>query len=311
MSFGARFLVEPGRVAALLDGPACGGDEVTIGFADAAYRFTGLSGPQAAAIGRRYGILCDPPREVPVVSARVAHAPAAQFVVIDTRGWTLDLDLDYAPTRVRFASHGFAGAIDPASVEPGVLVVRDGDDESFLGALENFFRVAVAYRHLNAGGVLLHSAGLVDEGAAFVFFGPSGIGKSTLTGRGAKSGRAVLSDELNALRRVQGRDGPRIVVDQLPFAGDFGSVGVRDASFPVQGLFRLRQAATCDVTPLSPGQAVGMMLSCAPFVNGDPHRAGRLLDTLTLVCDTTPVRALSVSLDGDIWPLLRSTNGNA
>src|SRR6185369_17923284 len=93
--------------------------------------------------------------------------------------------------------------------EDGLLVER--------GIFENLLRIVVAYHMLELGVVLLHSAALADERGAHVFFGPSGAGKSTISRLGSAAGRSVLSDDMNALRIAD----DAVVVEKLPFAGDF------------------------------------------------------------------------------------------
>jgi hypothetical protein len=92
----------------------------------------------------------------------------------------------------------FDAFIDAAA--KAAVVRRHGDDPT---GLITALRTAVSARLPLDGGVLVHAAALSHRGRAIVFFGPSGIGKSTLA---ARSPWPVLDDELAAvLPRGDGR----------------------------------------------------------------------------------------------------------
>jgi hypothetical protein len=97
------------------------------------------------------------------------------------------------------------------------VVRRHGDDPT---GLVTTLRTALSARLPLDGGVLVHAAALSRRGRAMVFFGPSGIGKSTLA---ARSPWRVLDDELAAV--LPRRDG--------------GPHRVSSAAFPAH------QQATC------------------------------------------------------------------
>ena len=73
------------------------------------------------------------------------------------------------------------------------------EGEMFESAFANIFRVVVAYGVVAGGGALLHSAAVAEGDLAQLFVGVSGSGKSTISRLALESGRAVLSDDLNAL----------------------------------------------------------------------------------------------------------------
>ena len=110
----------------------------------------------------------------------------------------------------------------------------------------------------------------------------------------------MLSDELNALFLVNGE--PRLA--QLPFAGDFGGVALERASFPLAGIFLLRQGPTARLDPVDGGRAIGALVAASPFVNGDALRLDRLLDNLERICGAAPARQLTFRLDPDFWRIL-------
>ena len=140
--------------------------------------------------------------------------------------------------------------------------------------------------------MLLHSAGVVDAGSAWVFVGRSGAGKTTLAGSSLAAGREILSDDLNAVVPAPG--GPRVA--PVPFAGDHRG----SATEPVRlaALCRLVQGRRTLLEPMSGAEALSTLLAAAPFVNQDPHRLeqpprrsrGASLHRVHLPCDRGPGR---------------------
>jgi hypothetical protein len=172
---------------------------------------------------------------------------------------------------------------------------------SFFEAIENSFRSIVAYRLLECGGAAIHSSALVDGDGAWVFYGHSGAGKTTIARRGQKSGREVLSDDLNALF-VQDSV-PQVA--KLPFAGELGQTSERRGPFPLAGLARIEQSSDSSWRPMGAAQAIAAMAACAPFLNGDAHRVPRLLANLEPLARGVASGTLRFGLDTDFWPLLR------
>lgn len=352
MSFGSSFLVHPDLFPARRAGEPWGRGEVLLDVAAGPYAFRGLSPSQAAAVRERFGALClDPEGEtgVPAVETLLFRADERDFHPIETRGWTYSLDLETEPAAVRVAGRDLVARLEwrpavplapgvhrgPVSAVPGALAGAlwtpvDGG-AAFQGPFENYFRVLVAYRLLAAGGVLLHSAGLVKAGRAHLFCGSSGAGKSTLCRLAAARGGEVLSDELNALwpgSRGAGGEAVGTRVERLPFAGDFGHVAAPRSSHPLAAVYRLEKAPATKwvaprgaepgeapvaanrlapmsrLAPLSRGEAVATLAACAPCVNADPHRQERLLANLAALVAGAPAAVLTFGLDGGFWDIL-------
>jgi hypothetical protein len=170
---------------------------------------------------------------------------------------------------------------------------------------ENLLRIVTAYHMLEQGGVLLHSAAVVDDAARTVFASPSGAEQiddfpSWLRGR-----RSVLSDDMNALRT----EANAVVVEKLPFAGDFGStLNPAERFFPVCDLYRLEKGPVPAIRTLPPASAIAALLECAPFVNRNPFRYEALIDNLENLHARLPVRVLTFPRDERTWEYLGSSH---
>jgi hypothetical protein len=206
---------------------------------------------------------------------------------------------------VRVAGWRFMARIDGLDAQGGrslraSLFTCESEGSHFLAQVENFFRLVVAYRLLELGGVLLHSAGLAWKGRALVFVGHSGAGKTTLSRLGLAAGHTVLSDDMNALCPDDSR---RLMAEKLPFAGDLGRVPSPRQAFPLAAVCRLRKGENRR-RRIRPAEAVAFLVGSAPFVNVDPHRSDRLTNNLENLVRTVPVDELSFSREGGFWHLL-------
>lgn len=158
--------------------------------------------------------------------------------------------------------------------------------------LDAFLRSLISWNLLDTGGLMLHSAGLVLGGKAYVFPGKSGAGKSTLSRLALEAGVEVISDEINLLRpeprgwRAYGS----------PFWGEMRAGG-RQASWPLGGLFLLKKAGTASLLPCSGGDAFKAVLRClVNFSRSGEVSASALLAAGRLLA-AAPARRLAFARD--------------
>ncbi|MDH3522241.1 MAG: hypothetical protein OES32_01520 [Acidobacteriota bacterium] len=303
MAFGNQFLTEPALFPARCAGLPAGEARLAVELPGGPYLLEGLSAGQHAALARRYGERCSSPAAgARGTELRVFRADPSEFVTIDRRGWTNRFDFEYHERSVHVAGSQTMARISwQPRLAAALWTALDAGGE-FLEAFENCFRVLSAYRLLELGGAILHSSCVVSEGVAWVFLGPSGAGKTTIARLALASGRAVLSDDINALRATDSA----ALVEKMPFAGELGPTNERVGPFPVAALARIEQAARDSWRPLSTAAAVAAVLGCAPFVNGDPYRLPVLMDNLESLVRGIPTGVLEFSLGGAPWPVLEA-----
>ncbi len=302
MNFAASFLREPDLFPRRSAGERWGDGELRVDVVGGPYRFAGLSEEQAAFLERHFRAVRLEGQGAEDVPIRAFRVGGDELLPIVEPGWELRMDLDADTDALRFASRGFFGRLDWRPALAASVWLPDGDGESWLGIFENALRLAAAYRLLERGGLLLHSAGVVAAGGAWVFVGRSGAGKSTLARTAAARGFEVLSDELNA---IELRDG-ELVAERIPFSGDFGRDVRPRAMLPLAGLFALRQAPATRIEPLSSAAAAAELAACSPFVNADPARSERLLEVAGELARRARVRELGCTSDGSVWDTLVS-----
>lgn len=301
--FGRPFLA-----TAFERGVACrepwGDARVTLAFAGRRFCFTGLATEQALWLHERYRPLLagDERSTVEPAAVRVWRAPGGSFVPYARHRSPASLTLGYDRASVRLAGlflYGYLlrGAALGAATLRGAMWLPAADRRCFEWGFENFLRVLLAYQAAADGGVLLHSAAIRRRGGVSLFFGHSGDGKTTLAERFAAMGFDVIGDDLNVLTPDSAGGG--YLVRQLPYAGAFGRAGLRLDAHPLRATLRLRQGRRVARRRLGPAEAVGNLLACAPFVNGDHCWREPLIDGLSRLAAATPPELIALSLRDD------------
>jgi hypothetical protein len=286
VSFGARFVVDPEALASSARGGASASEPIALRIAGVDFVLAGLAPSHRAALEAHFDGFVSGGPAVRAVRLDVDCVEAAAFRAIDTRGWDYDLDLEPGPEGMKVA-----GLMLLAHVARNPLQARlwtSADAVHLPGVVENVLRLLMAYALAARGGVLLHAAGIARERDARVFFGPSGIGKSTLSGIAHAAGRAVLSDDMVALVPA---DSGAVEALPVPFSGDFRDDRPQAPS-RLRGLWRLRQEPEHALRPLPAAGALAALIACAPYVNRDPWAVPSLLDNLEALLGRVPVAEL-------------------
>lgn len=164
-------------------------------------------------------------------------------------------------------------------------------------AIEYFVRSAYALLLFAAGGLLFHAAGIVRGSRAYLFFGHSGSGKTTVA-RLSRDG-LVLNDDLVALLPSAGG----WVAHATPF---WNPTQVRPtlSQAPVAGLYRLVQAQKVRSETAGTAQALAEVLASVPVVAADPGRGPELLHRALELLGQVPVYYLHFLPDDTFWQVV-------
>jgi hypothetical protein len=204
--------------------------------------------------------------------------------------------------RFRIRSHWQDGHVDLVSGE-GELLLTDRHEIEMRMSLENFLRVACQLLLPRRQSFLLHSAGILDDGRCYLFFGHSGAGKSTITALSAP--RRALSDDMVLIDA----SGEGIVAHAVPFFGLYPMTDRVRGAFPVAAAFRLRQDERDHLQTLRLARAVATMSASVPFVQDLGRPQIEIVGLLTDVCRRVPVYDLHFTPTGRFWELIRQELG--
>jgi hypothetical protein len=293
----SSYLVDPETFPARAEGAPWGDVRVGLRIGGEAIRLEGVSRAQSDTIEELWsGFVVAPSGDGgDEAEVSVFRAEPRAFRSFDRSGWTYSLDFDYGSTHTHFTGIDLIARIDWGTRLRGALWIVSEEPEVFHGALENFLRVFVSHALALRGGLLLHSASVLDPGGARLFLGRSGAGKSTVSRSALASGRSVPSDDLN-LVLSDGR------LAGSPFLGDVGSR--ENGSHPLVGIYRLEKGATDAVRRLGPGEAFAALLACSSFINRSPFLRERLWSNLTALAGRVPSYSLTFRREGAFWALL-------
>jgi hypothetical protein len=200
--------------------------------------------------------------------------------------------------RVYVYGQNFAGWFDRRGAE-GLLAHCRAGWHGLRVPLEIFLRVCCAWRLAEVGGLLLHAAGIVRDGRAYIFFGHSGAGKTTVS-RLSGDAEFLLSDDISLLTR----DAGGYMAHSVPFRGPLRERQVSERrSYPVAGLFQLVKARRVHLERLPLARAAAAVLSCVPFVTdrllpGDT--AGVMAQVRTALRDI-PVFQMEFTRSAEFW----------
>lgn len=166
-------------------------------------------------------------------------------------------------------------------------------------SVENFLRVAYAWLCVQNEALLLHAAGLIRDGQGYIFFGPSGAGKTTTT-QLARDSAAILSDDLIIVRFHEGQP----VLHGVPFKGALADVLRANQSAPLRAIYRLQQSRAHRLEPLPHALAVAELSASAPFVVRETGLSERLIAVCDRLARSVPVQRLHFARDDRFWEVI-------
>ncbi|MEM8960990.1 MAG: hypothetical protein AAGD38_05890 [Acidobacteriota bacterium] len=301
MAFAEAYLTYPDLFPARHAGEPWGELSLELAFASERFRIEQLTADQAAAIREIFGEIEVTPSSHTPLRFRVYRSDPRDFVAGPWQ-WAYTFDLDHQADSVRLAGRGFLARFDRWPTPTASLWTATDDHGEFRGQFANVFRVVAAYRLLAADAVLVHSAAFLDAGRVVMCIGHSGDGKTTIASLAREAGLDILSDDINALSQLD----DVAMVEKLPAAGDLGLLPGQPRPRPLAALCRLIKGDHNSIAPIPRSTLLGLLVTCTPFVNADPHHNQRLLDLLPHLVRDVPTFALTFRRDGGFLPVLRA-----
>jgi len=174
------------------------------------------------------------------------------------------------------------------------------EQQNFWHNLEFSLKTWLAYLALRQGGLLLHCAGVLADGGAYLFTGEGGSGKSTVVA--LSPDKVALNDDLVVLRR----NGTGWWAYGTPFWNQGATR--RDgetADGPVTGVFKLVQDRRVYLESISAALAISELAANCPTVNSDPVELLAALNRCREVAEAVKVKRLHFRRSPSFWDLLQ------
>ena len=165
-------------------------------------------------------------------------------------------------------------------------------------SIDSVLRIVHTLILAQEGGFLLHSAGAILNGRAFLFSGVSGAGKTTIS-RLAPPDVTLLTDEVSYIRRVDA--GYRAC--GTPFAGELARVG-ENCSAPIRSLFFLAQGPENKIEPMATAEAVRRLMRNILFFAEDVALVDSVFQSACEFVERVPVQRLTFAPDSRVWQMI-------
>jgi hypothetical protein len=206
----------------------------------------------------------------------------------------LDQTVTFQDGILRFKTPGYDGFIDEKKGE-GTLQFSSTQP---VDEIDYFLRVIFALLANANNGVLLHTAGIVRNGFAYLFFGHSGSGKTTVC-RVSSSDYTIINDDLILLLP----EGNSWRAYGTPFWNPT-QIKPSAISAPVASMYLLIQAKNVAVYKLSASQAIAAMIANVPIIPKDPNRSVHLIDILSKIQQDITIHELHFLPDNSFWKII-------
>lgn len=185
----------------------------------------------------------------------------------------------------------FSGSVDFARGEGNLHTTP----ERLTLALKIFLRNVFMFLLLDGNGLILHALAVLKEKEAYVFFGPSGGGKTTAAT--LSEGHTILSDDLVFL---QPEDGSYRVHPTPPW-GDMQRGRRENRPYPLKAVYKLIKSERIEVSKCNPAQALSDVITFPPMP-ADLIPPDRLLATFSHLVKRVPFYELRFTKDHSFWP---------
>lgn len=281
------------------DLPPLGGEELWISVGGLRVALTGLDAERRDLLDETYAAFVVAPEGEPSMRLRCRRSPRRHFLRL-TRGEDHRVESREEGSRFLLWSYAVAAWFDTAAGRGG-LDLCDAPTGETRRSFENCLRYLYSHLALEAGGCLLHAAGLVREGRARVLLGAEGSGKSTLA-EAASADCEILSDDLVLL--IRGEEGYRAC--GVPFFGTFVSGRSSDQIHPLTSVWALRRAERPGTRELPRSEQRMRLLAAVSFLGHSRRRAAEALERVEELLGVHAVGELRHRGEADFWGLVEA-----
>lgn len=166
-----------------------------------------------------------------------------------------------------------------------------------LDDIEYLLRIIISHGLFEKGGFLFHSAGIVRDKKAFLFFGKSGSGKTTAARH--SEGLTILSDDLVGVLPTDN--------GAMAYSTPFWNPGWsrrEKTQEKIAGFYRLIKSQSVALEPMRGSLAVSEILSSVPVVPMNEEFCAALIPTIQDIISKVGVYYLHLRKDDSFWDVL-------
>lgn len=198
--------------------------------------------------------------------------------------------LSFSGEKVTIRGDNFFGRTDLSKGKGEVDILPPYTRES----LASFLRIIYNILITREGGLILHACGIVKDNKAYIFFGPSQSGKSTVAH--LSKGYTILSDDLIVVKRVNGS----CKVFGTPYWDRLKESQGKKGVFEIAGLFKLVKDNKTYLKRLSYSQGLAEVLTL-PGIPKELQPIDRLLNISSHLIRETPCYELHFLPNKSLW----------
>jgi hypothetical protein len=288
--------------SALLDNiclpPKTLGDEsISISIADFSVRIEGLEPDLKGRIAERYEGFTGLSGENEHFTATAAAGKEC-FISPTEDGYLRIEELD-REDGFYFLSTDFSGFAHKEN-NCGFFLLADPADLKFsLLAVENYLMRVFSYLVLKKGGFFLHACGIARDEKAYIFYGPSGSGKSAVAMLSPELG--VLSDDMVLIFKKN----DVFYASSTPFWGAISRMMKIKGVFPLGGCFKISKTTETELEKMNTIKAMTTLFSSSLFGSFSSSRTGMLFENIKNFVRLNEVHQLDLPLKPVFWDMIK------
>ena len=191
-------------------------------------------------------------------------------------------------------SNGYTGYLSK-KIKKSKVIVSDYLTETWV---EHFLRFAFSWMALETNCLFFHGAGIIRENTGYVFFGPSNVGKTTITE--FSKNYSILGDDMIMLRKNNGN----VDVYATPFNINMGTLKLTNDKEQIKGFYRLRQDKSNYLKEMKKSKSIAELMSSVPLSKNNSMGNIIAFSLCSEIAENVPCYDLHFTRDDSFWRLI-------
>lgn len=272
-----------------------GEETIQITIADFTINISGLSAKLKEKLLERYDGFLDGPAQN-IFSATIGKG--SDCFISPAENGMLNIEEKNHEFKVYILSTDFSGFADMESRSGFILLARPDEVKFAVYSIENYLIRVFNIMAIEAGGFFLHACGVVKENKAYLFYGPSGSGKSAVASLSPELG--VLSGDLILIFPAEGD----YLASSTPFWGSMSRALKTKGSYTIKGCFHLVKSTETEIKKIDNIKAMTTIFSSSLFGAFNSKRSLKLFDNIKDFVKKKEVNELILPLKPVFWDLI-------